>query len=221
MNAYYVDRALFDAPNRPAGISTIEMREIGSRSVFSLQGDNLETISLVVGGLLRLARIAVDGREVSLAYLSGGDVLTTDTICPYQTTAESRAIVAQVPRDVFSELCSHNPAFAARIDRSLHRRSSLLERRAEYAHCLTIVRIANALLEISTHLNDPIVLPRVTTHQVIGTFASTIREVVSVEMPALISGGAVSKRGRQLALDRERLGDFVRVLRPRRLRTGV
>lgn len=209
MNDFYRDRALFDAPKRRPRISAIEIREISRGAVLSLQGDDVENVILVVGGLLRLTRISSDGREVSLAYLIGGDVLTTDPVCPYQTTAETRAIVALVPPDVFRELRACNPDFSARIDHSFRRRASLLERRAEYAHRSAQVRVANALIEISSYLGAPLLLPRATTHHVIATFASTIREVVSVEMSGLVAGGAVSKQERLLVLNRDKLSEIV------------
>ncbi len=218
MTAFYLDRALLDAPKRTARASEIEIQEISRGAVVSLQGDHVEKVILVVGGLLRLTRISVDGREVSLAYLIGGDVLTTDTVCPYQAIAEAQTLIALVPWDVFAELRTKNQAFSARIDRSLRRRASLLEQRAEIAHRSARVRVANALLEISTHLRAPPLLPRTTTHQVIGTFASTIREVVSVELATLASRGAVAKRNRLMTLDRQRLREFVQAPKPRKLR---
>jgi len=207
VNAFYVDRALFDAKIRPAGTEEVEIEYVKKGTMLALQGDPLNTVDLLVGGQVRLSRVSADGRESSIAIVLGGDVLTTCPTSPYQVLAEVSAILARIPRSLFESLREKNRDFAVRIDRTLRRRSSIVEQRIEFSHRSPTIRVARALIEISEHFRGRTKLPR-PTQVVIASFAGVIRETVSVEMSKLSRARAVSVSRKWIDLDLDRLRTF-------------
>lgn len=204
MNAFFLDRALFDAPSRPAGVQDIEIQQYKSGRVLALQGDRLETVDLVVGGQLRLSRVSASGREYAIAILLAGDVLTTSLSCPYQVLVTRSTLLARIPRNVFEALRARNGDFSARIDATLQRRAALVEQRLEFADSPPIARVANALLELSEYFRGSPELPR-TRQNVIGSFAALTRETVCNVMSKLERARAVSVTRRVMYLDLDRL----------------
>jgi len=213
VNAFYIDRALFDAPDRPDGFEDIEIEEWRPRkgsAVFVLRGDPLPTVDFVVGGSVSLGRVSADGRELSLALATGGEVVTVLPVSPYQVAVMTSTIVARIPRTIFKALRARNPPFSDRIDRTLQKRAALLEDRAEIAHGPIVARIAQALLELAAYYGGTGLpsgeIPR-TTHAVIAAFAGSTRETASVALGTLVKVGAIAVGKEWMRLDLDYLAE--------------
>jgi len=206
--SFYVDRALFDAKIRPPGIKHIKIEFRKPRRMLALEGDQLATVDLVVGGQIRLSRVSRK-REFALALLIRGDVVTLQSTSPYQAFVMRSTILARIPRSVFETLRANNREFAARIERSLQRRASLLEQRIAFSGYSATARVALALLEISEYCEGRSEIER-PTHGLIASFVGVTRETVTVEMQTLKRVRAVVVSRDSMTLDLERLRGLLR-----------
>jgi len=216
---FYTDRALFDAPYRPAGtFAQIEVLEASAKHVFALPGDRVRHVHLVVGGLLWMARLTRDGREIPIAFVRSGEPVTQDRECRYLVRTESVSIVALVPRELFHELRSQNSRFAQRVEAAVIRRAVAVERRLEFIGAgspSVQTRVAMVLDELCKTFADKSVrrdastrIPRF-SHETLAKFAGTSRPSVSIALGALRRAGVVSTSESEMLVNRSLLAAFV------------
>jgi len=210
VNRFYIDRALFDAPNRPPRtFEQVQVLEFRRNDVLALPGDPVQEVQVLVGGRLRLLRITRDGREVSIAFVRATQVVVRDFECPYFVKAELSSIVVTVPRDLFYELAQLNSPFAQRLNEIDSARVRSLERRLESGQQSAQSKLARALDEMVRMFAGKVqerkqTIPRI-SHKVLATFAGLQRESVTVEMGRLVRAGVVEVLEDELVVDRSRL----------------
>jgi CRP/FNR family transcriptional regulator, cyclic AMP receptor protein len=120
------------------------------------QGTRCNHLFFVVSGLVKLARISRDGRELTTALRANGEFFGPDLgnpgVSKAQETATAKGAVSvwRVPTQEFRDLLFHHPTLGLRILETLAQRQRQMERRLEcFAFKRTEARLAETLRELS------------------------------------------------------------------------
>lgn len=189
-------------------------RRISKGTCFYNEGDDCDTVALVLNGSIRVSKIAKNGREVNLYRVQQGEtcILTISSILshsPYPATAtvEQDSEVILLPVSKFQELMGTNPDFQTYIYRILSER--LLE-------VLTFVeevmfrkideRVIEFLLNKLGQDGDTLTI----THDELAVELGTAREVVSRIMKVLEREGSIAlTRGKITLASRKQLEEKI------------
>ena len=151
------------------------------RDVF-IEGDRVDSIALLISGVVRVYKIGETGREITLYRFGIGEscILTANAILsqndfPAIASVEEEAEVVMIPADVFREWVSRFDLWRDFVfDLLAQRLSSVILLVDEVAFRRMDVRIAALLLERS-RIQNPILI----THQKIASELGSSREVIS------------------------------------------
>jgi CRP-like cAMP-binding protein len=126
------------------------------KSTIYSQGTRCNYLFFIISGLVKLARISRDGRELTTALMVNGEFFGPDLGNPglseAQETATAKGAVSvwRVPTQEFHDLLLNYPAIGLRILEVLARRQRQMERRLEcFAFKRTEARLAETLRELS------------------------------------------------------------------------
>jgi CRP/FNR family transcriptional regulator len=172
------------------------------RDVFT-EGDQVDSIALIVSGVVRVYKIGETGREITLYRFRNGEscILTANAILsrqafPAVATVEEDAEAAMVPADIFRQWVNRYDAWRDFVFELLSQRlSSTMEIVDEIAFRRMDDRLVSLLLERSRHEN-PIRL----THQQIAAELGSSREVISRLLEDLAEQGLVQPGRGQIEL---------------------
>jgi CRP/FNR family transcriptional regulator len=147
-----------------------------------LEGDAVDSIALLISGVVRVYKIGETGRELTLYRFGNGQscILTANAILSRKTfpavaTVEQEAEAAMIPADTFSSWIHRYDLWRDfMFDLLSERLSSVMEIVEEVAFRRMDVRIARLLLERS-HAENPVRM----THQEIAAELGSSREVIS------------------------------------------
>ena len=178
------------------------------RDVFA-EGDQPNSIALLISGVVRVYKIGETGREITLYRFGHGEscILTANAILSAQSfpaiaTVEQDAEAVLVPADSFRDwIRRYDPWREFVFDLLMNRLSSVMEIVDEVAFRRMDARVAALLLERSRRGN-----PVNITHQEIAAELGSSREVVSRILEDFASRDLVELgRGKVAVLDFESL----------------
>jgi len=176
------------------------------RDVFA-EGDQPDTIALLISGVVRVYKIGETGREITLYRFGHGEscILTANAILSAQSfpaiaTVERDAEAILVPADSFRDwIRRYDPWREFVFDLLSNRLSSVMEIVDEVAFQRMDARVAALLLE-RYRLKNPVHI----THQEIASELGSSREVISRILEDFAGRGFVGlSRGKVEVLDYE------------------
>jgi len=188
------------------GLTEADLEAISSRShtkryrkstiVFS-QGDESDSLYILLSGRLRVFVSDDDGREVILGYLKPGEYVGELALIDREPrsasviTMEESRLCMILHRD-FSELLTANPQISSNIMVTLARRARALANSVGSLALLDVYgRTARALLQQASEVEGILITDRL-THQEIANMVGASREMVSRIMKELKQGGYIS-----------------------------
>ena len=180
------------------------------RDVFS-EGDRVDSIALLISGVVRVYKIGETGREITLYRFRSGEscILTANAILsqknfPAVATVEEKAEAAMIPADTFRDWVRHYDLWRDFVFELLSQRlSSVMEIVEEVAFRRMDARVASLLINRGVRFN-----PINMTHQEIAAELGSSREVVSRILEDFVVQGMISAtRGMITILSAESLKD--------------
>jgi len=178
------------------------------RDVF-LEGDQVDAIAFLISGVVRVYKIGVTGREITLYRFGNGQscILTANAILSQKTfpavaTVEKDAEAVMIPADIFRDWIQRYGLWREFVfDLLSQRLVSVMEIVDEVAFQRMDVRVISFLVN-HARLTNPIQI----THQEIAAELGSSREVISRLLEDLVQRGLVrSSRGEIEVLDVEGL----------------
>ena len=187
------------------GESIFTMELLPKRATFFDQGDATKVVYLIKTGRVRIARTTADGKEVTVAILSPGDMFGEDALfggaerTTIATCMEETLICKAHADDLFG-LLAGNSALALNVAQMLSDRltdaSATIE---DLAYAKISDRLVNLFERLSGELGKPVdggtFLDVRLTHQDIASIIGSTRETVSLEMNALVRAGTIKQEG--------------------------
>ena len=182
------------------------------------QGDQGDSLFMVLAGLARVSMLAANGREIVLDYAEPGAVLGEIAFLDMgERTASVRAIdpveVLILSRSAFDEIVDRHPGMAMRLLRAMARRlrqsNQVIEADRAYTSGPRLARFLLRLL-IAGNDNQPDEgqLKLALSQGELGNFAGMSREQINRQLSAWAESGVVTlKGGRVTILDRMALMD--------------
>jgi CRP/FNR family transcriptional regulator len=174
-----------------------------------LEGDRVDAIALLISGVVRVYKIGVTGREITLYRFGNGQscILTANAILNQKTfpavaTVEKDAEAVMIPADIFREWIRRYDLWREFVfDLLSQRLVSVMEIVEEVAFQRMDVRVISFLV-IHSRLTNPM---QITHHEIAAELGSS-REVISRLLEDLAQRGLVrSSRGEIEVLDLEGL----------------
>ena len=174
-----------------------------------LEGDAVDSIALLISGVVRVYKIGETGRELTLYRFGNGEscILTANAILSRKTfpavaTVEQEAEAAMIPADIFRSWIHRYDLWRDfMFDLLSERLSTVMEIVEEVAFRRMDVRIASLLLERSRAEN-----PVRMTHQEIAAELGSSREVISRLLQDFVERDLVEAgRGQIEVMDQEAL----------------
>ncbi len=183
------------------------------------QGDQGDSLFMVLAGLARVSMLAANGREIVLDYAEPGAVLGEIAFLDMgERTASVHAIdpveVLILSRSAFDEIVDRHPGMAMRLLRAMARRlrqsNQVIEADRAYTSGPRLARFLLRLL-IAGNDNQPDSeghLKLALSQGELGNFAGMSREQINRQLSAWAESGVVTlKGGRVTILDRMALMD--------------
>ena len=184
------------------------------------QGDQGDSLFIVLSGLARVSMVAANGREIVLDYAEPGAVLGEIAFLDRgERTASVHAIdpvdALILSRAAFDEIVDRHPGMALRLLRAMARRlrqsNQVIEADRAYTSGPRLARFLLRLM-IAGNDNDPQSgegqLKLALSQGELGNFAGMSREQINRQLSAWAESGVVAlKGGRVTILDREALMD--------------
>jgi len=174
------------------------------------QGDPPRLVYLVKAGLVRLARLTAEAKEVTIALLAAGDMFGEDSLfgdAPRSTIAVcmEETLLCSVKADDLFELLTQHPKLALNVAEIL---SDRLDSASDTIEDLATAKVADRLLHLFERLSEEHGMPvpggtaidvRLTHYDIASLIGST-RETVSLEMSLLEKAGRIRIDGRNIVL---------------------
>ena len=181
------------------------------------QGDDGDTLFIVLAGLARVSMVAANGREIVLDYAEPGTVLGEIAFLDGgERTASVHAIepleALCLSRGAFHEIVARHPGMALRLLQAMARRMRQSNQVIEADRAYTSgPRLARFLLRLMMAGNDnggESQLKLALSQGELGNFAGMSREQINRQLSAWADTGVIAlKGGRVSVLDREALMD--------------
>jgi len=191
--------------------------KIKEGTVLFNSGDFLNGIYFIKSGLIKLYKVADDGKE-TIVYLSGpGNMLglraliSRDECAHHFAEAITDCEIYQMSRDDYFDVLSENPEYLVDLGYAFIERLNHAERRVEgFVSDDATAKVANFLLDSAIRFgkksSKSITFPFPLTHQRIAEFVGVYRETVTNSLHELEKLGAVkSKRSTIEILDLAKL----------------
>jgi CRP/FNR family transcriptional regulator len=189
-------------------------RELAPGQLLALEGEPCSGLFVVASGLVRVYKVAADGREQVLLLARPGDSVADaaaflDQPMPASVSAVERSTVQIIPLASLNRLLDDDPRFARAVIRHLCQKLQHVVHVVEDLSFLHVrARVAKILLQ-SLHPQEGVgagVGRRPLTHREIAEIAGTAREVVSRALGSFEDQGLIRiDRGAIEVLDPERL----------------
>jgi CRP/FNR family transcriptional regulator len=183
------DESLLAAFKRAAFLARIP----SGRDVF-VEGDVVDSIALLISGVVRVYKVGETGREITLYRFGSGEscILTANAILSHSVfsaiaTVEQDAEAIMIPADTFREWVQHDALWRDFVFTLLSQRlASVMEIVDEVTFRRMDIRVASLLLERSQKQNTVRI-----THQEIAAELGSSREVISRILENLASQGMI------------------------------
>jgi len=187
-----------------------------ARQVIYLPGDRAFGIHFLASGRVKVSKVTRDGKELTLAYRSGGDFFGESCLLeggPREEMAEAMesSTTVEVERSSFDKLVSASAPVAYHLARAMISRRRELESKVEQ---LIFKDVGSKLAELLLKLGSEhgienkrgLVLAVKITHQEMANLIGSTRETVSLTLSQFKRKGYIETEGRKVILaDREGL----------------
>ena len=187
------------------------MWEVRRRSVVYLPGDPSDSLYFLNGGRVKISRVTPDGREITLRYLSAGDLFGEQSLfsgAPRREMAETMetSLITELPRVVFEGLVVRRNELMRQLLLSTLQRQTEVEARIQRLLFGDVrSKLAELLLDLARQHGaaDPDgsirILQRI-THQEIANLIGSTRETVSLTLSEFRRQGYIRSDRRQLSV---------------------
>jgi CRP/FNR family cyclic AMP-dependent transcriptional regulator len=187
-----------------------------ARQVVYLPGDRAQSVFFVAQGRVKISKVTRDGKELTLAYRTGGDFFGEPCLLeggPREEMAEAMeaTTAVEVDRETLDGVLSSSGPAAYWFARALIARRKDLESRVEQLIFKDVgAKLAELLLELGLQhgVEDQqgVVLNLKITHQEMANLIGSTRETVSLTLSQFKRKGLIHSEGRRIILaDREGL----------------
>jgi CRP/FNR family cyclic AMP-dependent transcriptional regulator len=170
-------------------LSSAVVEEYDRREVIYLPGDERTHVFLVIEGVVKLARLSEDGREIIISTAESGELFGELALVnpgPHDTMAEmmTRGKIASIEVQVLEELIQELPRLSLTVARIMGYRRMLLESKLEDLAFRNVpARLAKFLLEEAANRGkgegSRITVPSQYSQQEIGSMIGSTRETTS------------------------------------------
>jgi len=191
-------------------LNLASIENLKRREVLYLPGDQRDCIYIVMEGVIKLARISEDGREIIIDTCEEGEIFgELAMINPgiHDTVSETmtKAKVAVISSDDFSRLLSSIPKFSFILARIIGVRRMILESKLEDLAFRNVpARLAKFLMEqanqFGTRIGDYINVPSSYSQQEIGSMIGSTRETTSHFLNDFRRNGLIDFNKRQISI---------------------
>lgn len=200
-------------------IGAITSEKVYSRkSIVFHEGDYGDTLYIIKGGRIKIAKVAIDGREKTLTILQPGDFFGEMAIfdnLPRSATAEAidnDVHLYSISKGDFDRLIHENPSIALKIMKDMTRRIRKINQQVEdLAFKDVFGRVASTiyqLLETEEKIQGRELRRLRMTHQDLANMVGSSRETVTRALNRLQNKGAIAISHQQIeVVDREFLAD--------------
>ena len=182
------------------------VRSFPNRTVLIQEGDDTNSLFIIVSGRVRVYLSDAEGSEVTLATHGPGEYFGELVLdggprsASVVTVAPTRCVV--IKRDEVQQFLLANPEFSLHLIRDLMRRTRRLTENVRSLALLDVYgRVAKVLLELARDVDGRRVVDRL-TQQDIANRVGASREMVSRILRDLELGGYISRQGGQIVIDR-------------------
>ena len=192
--------------DKVATVATV--RAFAKRSIIVSEGDDTDSLYVLVSGKARVFVADDKGREVQLNQLGPGEYFGEVTLDGGPRSASVMALeeccCAVVKRAELTIFLEQNPELALHIVRKLARRvRDLTENVRSLALMDVYGRVARLLLELAENQEGRLVISEHLTHKDIASRVGASREMISRIFSDLADGGYVRKENGQLVIARK------------------
>jgi CRP/FNR family transcriptional regulator, cyclic AMP receptor protein len=189
-----------------AAVATV--RAFAKRAIIVTEGDETDSLYVVLSGKARVFVADDKGREVQLNQLGPGEYFGEVTLDGGPRSASVMAIedcrCAVVKRGELTPFLEKHPELALHIVRKLaHRVRDLTENVRSLALMDVYGRVARLLLELAEERDGKLVIGEALTHRDIAARVGASREMISRIFSDLSEGGYVRKEDGHLVIARK------------------
>ena len=198
-------------------LSDAELKAVGSQgiarsypknTIIVSEGDETDSLYIVLAGRAKVFVADENGREVQLNQIGPGEYFGEVTLDGGPRSASIMALeecrCAVVKRAELTTFLERNPEFALHLVRKLaHRVRSLTESVRSLALMDVYGRVARLLLELAEERDGRLVVEESLTHRDIASRVGASREMISRIFSDLTDGGYVRKEDHHLVIVRK------------------
>ena len=191
---------------RMAAVATV--RTFGKNAIIVSEGDETDSLYVVLAGRAKVFVSDESGREVQLNHIGAGEYFGEVTLDGGPRSASVMALedcrCAVVKRAELTAFLERNPEFGLHVVRKLaHRVRVLTENVRSLALMDVYGRVARLLLELAEERDGRLVVGESLTHKDISSRVGCSREMISRIFSDLADGGYVRKEDRHLVIMRK------------------
>ncbi len=184
------------------------VRSYSKRAILVSEGDETDSLYVVLAGRLRVFVSDANGREVQLNEIGPGEYFGEVSLDGGPRSASVMALedcrCAVVKRAELTSFVERHPEFALHLVRKLaHRVRELTENVRSLALMDVYGRVARLLLELAEEQDGRLVIGEVLTHKDIAARVGASREMISRIFSDLSEGGYVRKEDGLLVIMRK------------------
>ena len=189
-----------------AAVATV--RTFSKRSIIVSEGDETDSLYVMISGKARVFVADDKGREVQLNQLGAGEYFGEVTFDGGPRSASVMAVeecrCAVVKRAELTTFLEKNPELALHVVRKLARRvRDLTENVRSLALMDVYGRVARLLLELAEEKDGRLVVSEPLTHKDIASRVGASREMISRILKDLAAGGYIRIEGAQMVIEKD------------------
>jgi CRP/FNR family cyclic AMP-dependent transcriptional regulator len=173
------------------------LRTFPKNTIVVSEGDETDSLYVIVGGRVKVFVADEDGREIVLATQGPGDYFGEMVLdggprsASVMTLEPSRFAV--IPKACFRAFLTSHPDFSMHLVERLIRRTRALTDNVKSLALMNVYgRVARTLLELAVKENGSLVVPEKLTQQDVANRVGASREMVSRIFKDLVAGGYIS-----------------------------
>lgn len=189
-----------------AALATV--RSFAKRSIVVSEGDETDSVYVVLSGKMRVFVSDENGREVQLNQIGPGEYFGEITLDGGPRSASVMAVedcrCAVVKRTELTPLMERSPQFALHLVRKLASRVRVLTENVRSLALMDVYgRVARLLLELAEEKDGRLVVGEPLTHKDIASRVGCSREMISRIFSDLAEGGYIRKDAGLLVIVRK------------------
>lgn len=184
------------------------IRTYRANSILINEGDNTDSLYVVMEGEVKVYASDENGKEVILNMLGAGEyfgelALVDDAPRSASVKTMEPTKVMVISKTDFKNVLANNPDMAYNLIRSLTRQVRYLTNNVKSLALMDVYgRVAHTLLDLATEMEDgSMVIEQKLTHQDIADMVGASREMVSRILKDLVNGGYISIKSKIVTIN--------------------